>query len=157
MQEIERKFLVKSEDFRTEARNKQHIIQGFLCTDPERTVRVRVAGENAYLTIKGISNASGMSRFEWEEQLSAEDGRNLLALCKRPLMEKIRYQVEVGNHIYEVDEFKGANLGLLLAEVELLREDEEVSMPHWIGEEVTGQKKYYNSQLSLKPFTRWKH
>ncbi len=155
MLEIERKYLVKSDRFRKLASRKRHIIQGFLCTDPERTVRVRVVDDLAFLTIKGITSDSGLSRFEWEHRLPLTDGHDLLALCKKPLMEKFRYEIPVGSHLFEVDEFLGANLGLLLAEVELSREDEAVPVPDWIGEEVTGQNKYYNSQLSINPFTTW--
>jgi adenylate cyclase len=155
MLEIERKFLVKSEEFRQQATSRKHLIQGFLSTDPDRTVRVRVTDDAAYLTIKGKSSASGMSRFEWEHQIPLADGRILLELCEQPLIEKYRYVVPVGKYTFEVDEFLGTNGGLLLAEVELQQEEDPVLKPAWLGKEVTGQKEYYNSQLSKKPYSTW--
>lgn len=153
--EIERKYLVKSSGYRQVATSRKHLVQGFLNTHPDRTVRVRIVEGAGYLTIKGRSNKSGTSRFEWEHPLSLEDARNLLALCETPLMEKYRYRVPFGGHIFEVDEFRGANLGLIVAEVELLTEDEKVLKPDWLGTEVTGINRYYNSQLIQNPYTTW--
>ncbi len=156
MIEIERKFLVKSQAFKDEAFNKTHIKQGFLSTDKERTVRVRLKGENGFLTIKGASSNDGLSRFEWEKEISKEDAEQLFKLCKQGIIDKIRYEVKSGNHIFEIDEFFGDNEGLVLAEIELNTEDEAFEKPNWLGNEVTGDIRYYNSQLSTQPFKTWK-
>ena len=156
MIEIERKFLVKSQVFIDEAFNKTHIKQGFLSTDKERTVRVRLKGENGFLTIKGASSNDGLSRFEWEKEISKEDAEQLFKLCKKGIIDKIRYEVKLGNHIFEIDEFFGDNEGLVLAEIELNTEDEGFEKPNWLGKEVTGDIRYYNSQLSNQPFKTWK-
>ena len=153
MQEIERKFLLKSTaDFKNEARNSTRIVQGYLNSDPERTVRVRIKGEKAFLTIKGISNESGLSRFEWEKEIPVTEAEALLPLCEPGVIEKIRYEIPMGNHIFEVDEFFGSNEGLILAEVELTSEAEEFKKPAWLGEEVTGRKEFYNSYLCKHPY-----
>lgn len=154
--EIERKFLVHSQEYRTEAISSVQIIQGFLNTDPQRTVRIRLQGNNGYLTIKGISNASGTMRKEWEFEIGTEQARELLLLSETIPIEKIRHLVNYGSHMFEVDEFKGANEGLVVAEVELESENEEFARPVWLGNEVTGDIKYYNAQLSKKPFNEWK-
>jgi CYTH domain-containing protein len=156
MIEIERKFLVKSDDFKTEAINKVRIVQGFLNTHPERTVRVRIKGDKGFLTVKGISNEKGTSRFEWEKEIDVNEAEQLLKLCKLGVIDKIRYEINKGNHLFEVDEFLGDNKGLLVAEVELNNENEKFERPPWLGEEVTGQLKYYNSQLSKNPHKLWK-
>tara|TARA_R100001015_G_C4540843_1_gene104901 strand:- start:204 stop:674 length:471 start_codon:yes stop_codon:yes gene_type:complete len=156
MIEIERKFLVKSQAFKDEAFNKTHIKQGFLSTDKERTVRVRLKGENGFLTIKGASSNDGLSRFEWEKEISKEDAEQLFKLCKQGIIDKMRYEVKLGNHIFEIDEFFGDNEGLVLAEIELNTEDEAFEKPNWLGNEVTGDIRYYNSQLSNQPFKTWK-
>lgn len=156
MIEIERKFLVKSQAFKDEAFNKTHIKQGFLSTDKERTVRVRLKGENGFLTIKGASSNDGLSRFEWEKEISKEDAEQLFKLCKQGIIDKMRYEVKSGNHIFEIDEFFGDNEGLVLAEIELNTEDEGFEKPNWLGKEVTGDIRYYNSQLSNHPFKTWK-
>ena len=156
MVEIERKFLVNSEAFKKEAFKSTRIIQGFLNTDKERTVRVRLKGDKGFITIKGKSNSSGLSRFEWEKEISKTDVESLLKLCEKGIIDKIRYEVKVGKHIFEVDEFFGDNKGLIIAEVELNSEDETFKKPDWLGQEVTGQIKYYNSQLSKLPFNMWK-
>jgi len=153
--EIERKFLVKSDGFKDKTSSKTRIVQGFLNTDPDRTVRVRIKGDNGFLTVKGASNASGTTRFEWETEITASEAANLIDLCETGILEKIRYEVPFGNHLYEVDEFLGENKGLTIAEVELKHEDERFDKPDWLGEEVTGQVKYYNSQLSKKSFKEW--
>ncbi|WP_036227066.1 MULTISPECIES: CYTH domain-containing protein [Mesoflavibacter] len=154
--EIERKFLVKSQVFKEEAFNKTHIKQGFLSTDKERTVRVRLKGDKGFLTIKGASSNDGLSRFEWEKEIKKEDAEQLFKLCKKGIIDKMRYEVKLGNHIFEIDEFFGDNKGLVLAEVELNNENEIFEKPNWLGEEVTGDIKYYNSQLSNQPFKTWK-
>jgi len=155
MVEIERKFLVTSDDFKEESFKSTRIIQGFLNTDKERTVRVRIKGEQGFLTVKGKSNASGLSRFEWEKEISKIDAEALLLLCEKGIIDKIRYEVNVGKHIFEVDEFLGENKGLVIAEVELNSETETFKKPNWLGQEVTGEIKYYNSQLSKQPFKTW--
>ncbi len=153
--EIERKFLVTSADYKDEAFDHHLIKQGFLSTDPERTIRIRVSGHKGYLTIKGMSNAAGTSRMEWEYEIDGNEAQELLGLCEGNIIEKIRYLIQSGDHLIEVDEFQGANMGLVVAEVELKSEDEVITKPNWIGEEVTGDPKYYNAQLSLKPFNQW--
>ncbi|MFT0714132.1 CYTH domain-containing protein [Flagellimonas lutimaris] len=153
--EIERKFLVKSDGFRQKATSQTRIVQGFLNTDPDRTVRVRIKGDKGFLTVKGASNESGTTRFEWETEITASEAANLIDLCEAGILEKIRFELPFGNHLYEVDEFLGENKGLVLAEIELNHEDERFEKPDWLGEEVTGQVQYYNSQLSKKPFKQW--
>ena len=155
MIEIERKFLVSSLEFKREAFKHFRIIQGFLNTYPERTVRVRLKDQKGYLTVKGPSSEDGLSRFEWEQDISEDDARALLDLCVQSVIDKTRYEVQSGNHVFEVDVFGGRNEGLILAEVELKSEDEEFISPDWLGEEVTGIPKYYNSQLSIEPFKTW--
>lgn len=156
MIEIERKFLVNSDAFKSKALSEKRIIQGFLNTDPERTVRVRINGKKGFLTIKGKSNESGTTRYEWEEAIALADAEELLKLCEEGIVEKTRYEIPQGNHIYEVDEFQGLNEGLTVAEVELENEDEVFQKPEWLGREVTGEVKYYNSQLSKNPYKNWK-
>lgn len=155
MIEIERKFLVNSINFKSEAFKNTRIIQGFLSTDKKRTVRIRLKGNTGYITVKGISSKDGLSRFEWEKEISKTDAIALLKLCKKGIIDKIRYEVKVDNHIYEVDEFYGENKGLIIAEVELTSEKESFSKPNWLGKEVTGDNKYYNSQLSKTPYNKW--
>lgn len=153
--EIERKFLVKSNEYRTNASSKTRIVQGFLNTDPLRTVRIRIKGEKGYLTIKGKSNATGTTRFEWEKEINSTEANKLIHLCEEGIIRKTRYEVKVAKHIFEIDEFHGKNQGLVVAEVELSFEDEGFEKPNWLGDEVTGHVKYYNSQLSKKPFSKW--
>jgi len=155
MIEIERKFLVTSNAFKDEARSQTKIVQGFLNTDPERTVRVRLKGNQGFLTVKGKTTDNGLSRFEWETILNKEEAESLLKLSETEVVEKIRYEVEVGKHTFEIDVFLGVNKGLIIAEVELEQEDELFQKPFWLGEEVTGQVQYYNSQLSKHPFNTW--
>ena len=155
MIEIERKFLVSSDAFKNDALRKNHIAQGYLNSTPERTVRVRIKGDTGYLTIKGKSNETGLSRFEWEKEIPLEEAKALLRLCEKGIIEKIRYEVPVGKHLFEVDEFFGENEGLLLAEVELQSESEFFEKPHWLGDEVTQDQRYYNSYLSQHPFISW--
>ena len=153
-QEIERKFLVIGE-FKSSAFAQSHIVQGYISSARGRTVRVRIRDDKGYLTIKGASNASGTSRYEWEKEIAREDAEELLKLCEPGVVDKIRYLVKVGGHIFEVDEFLGENKGLLLAEVELKQEDELFEKPEWLGEEVTGNPCYYNSFLVKCPYTKW--
>ncbi len=153
-QEIERKFLVKG-DFKPFVKHSMRIVQGYLSSVPERTVRVRIKGDKGFITVKGIGNESGASRFEWEKEISKEDVENLLKICEPGVIDKTRYLVEVGKHTYEVDEFYGDNAGLIVAEVELEQENESFEKPEWLGEEVTGDAKYYNSMLMKHPYTKW--
>ena len=156
MIEIERKFLVNSNSYRTEASSVITITQGYLNSDPERSVRIRLTNQTGFLTVKGKSNTSGLSRFEWEKELSKTEAEALLKLCENTIISKTRYNVPVGAHVFEVDEFLGDNSGLVVAEVELGSEDESFSKPDWLGEEVTGITKYYNSSLSTTPVCNWK-
>ncbi len=156
MIEIERKFLVTSQAFKNEAFKKTRLIQGFLNTHKLRTVRVRLKDKQGFITVKGKSSNDGLSRFEWEKEISKTDAEALLKLCEPTIIDKIRYEVEVGSHVFEVDEFFETNEGLIIAEVELNSETETFERPSWLGEEVTGQIKYYNSQLSKQPYKTWK-
>jgi adenylate cyclase len=155
MIEIERKFLVTSKAYRTEAFKKLRIEQGFLNTNPNRTVRVRIKGNQGFLTVKGKSNEAGTIRTEWEKEIDVVEAKLLMKLCEPGAIEKTRYEIKAGKHIFEVDEFFGDNLGLTVAEIELNSENENFLKPIWLGEEVTGDVKYYNSQLSKYPFNTW--
>jgi CYTH domain-containing protein len=155
MTEIERKFLVKSEAFKDQVFNSYDIRQGFLNSAPERTVRIRLKNDKGLLTIKGKSSADGLSRFEWEKEIPKTDAEALLLLCEKRIIDKTRYEVKVGNHTFEVDEFYGDNQGLIIAEVELNSKTDTFEKPDWLGEEVTGDIKYYNSNLSKLPFKNW--
>ena len=156
MVEIERKFLVNSDTFKKEVFKKTRICQGFLNTDKERTVRIRVKGKRGFITIKGLSSKNGLSRFEWEKEIPIDEANALLKLCEPTIIDKIRYEIKAGNHTFEVDEFFGDNEGLIIAEVELNSENEDFEKPDWLGKEVTGDIKYYNSQLSKQPYKNWK-
>lgn len=153
-QEIERKFLVKGE-FKQLAFKQTRITQGYLSSVPERTVRVRVKGDKGFITIKGIGNESGTSRFEWEKEIPVEEVQELLKICEPGVIDKTRFLVKDGDHTFEVDEFYGENEGLVVAEVELKSEDENFPRPEWLGEEVTGDKKYFNSMLMKNPYKNW--
>lgn len=155
MVEIERKFLVKSQAFKKEAKSSNRIVQGFLNTNPLRTVRVRVSGDKGFITVKGKGNQSGTTRFEWEKEIPMHEVEALIPLCEPGVIDKKRYFVEVGEHVFEVDEFFGDNAGLIVAEIELNHEEEAYTRPDWLGEEVTNEVKYYNSQLSKIPFKTW--
>ena len=155
MIEIERKFLLVSDAYKKVAFKKTRITQGFLSTDPQRTVRVRIKGNQGFLTIKGESNSTGTSRFEWEKEIDLKEAKELLSICFKGVIDKIRYEVKSNLHTYEIDEFFGENKGLVVAEIELNSEHESFEKPEWLGDEVTGQNKYYNSQLSKLPFTLW--
>jgi adenylate cyclase len=152
--EIERKFLVKG-DFKPFVSKQTRIVQGYLSSVPERTVRVRIKGDKGYITIKGIGNASGASRFEWEREVPVNEIEELLKICEPGVIDKTRYLVKAGPHTFEVDEFHAENKGLVLAEIELGSEAEAFQKPDWLGEEVTGDTRYYNSMLMKNPFTRW--
>lgn len=154
-QEIERKFLVTG-DFKSSARKSTRITQGYLSSVPERTVRVRVKGEKGFITIKGIGSESGASRFEWEKEIPVAEVQELLKICEPGVIDKTRYLVEAGPHTFEVDEFYGDNEGLTVAEVELASENEAFERPAWLGEEVTGDVRYYNSMLMKNPYKNWK-
>lgn len=155
MIEIERKFLIQNRTFETLAISKNTITQGYLNSDSNRTVRVRLKDAKGYLTIKGKSNATGTSRFEWEKEIDVQEAKALLLLCEDHIISKTRYVVPYENHLFEVDVFHGKNEGLLLAEIELQDEDEAFEKPSWLGTEVTGKMEYYNSYLSIHPFTSW--
>lgn len=155
MIEIERKFLVNSNDFKAAACAKNRITQGYLSSIPERTVRVRIKGERAFLTIKGVSNESGLSRFEWEKEIPVDEATTLLKLCEKGIIDKTRFDIKIGNHIFEVDEFYGENEGLVIAEIELQSESEAFEKPIWLGKEVTSDSRYYNAFLSKNPYHNW--
>ena len=154
--EIERKFLVKDESFKSMATESHRLTQGYICKESGRTVRVRLWDDKGYLTIKGAGSASGMSRYEWEKEISAEDARDLFMLCQSGIIDKTRYIVPVDGKTFEVDEFYGENVGLIMAEIELESEDAAFTRPSWLGKEVTGDRRYYNSMLSVHPFSEWR-
>ncbi|MBE98837.1 CYTH domain-containing protein [Flavobacterium coralii] len=156
MNEIERKFLVENSAFKAQAYKHERIAQGYLNSHPERTVRIRTKGDKCYLTIKGKSNESGTTRLEWETEIPVAEAQSLLELCESGSIDKIRYEVKSGGHIFEVDEFFGENEGLIIAEVELQHEDETFQKPEWLGKEVTGDNRYYNAYLSRNPYKKWK-
>ncbi|MEO9570519.1 MAG: CYTH domain-containing protein [Polaribacter sp.] len=154
--EIERKFLVKNEDYKKDSSSKKYIKQGYLNSDKNRTVRIRIADEKAFITIKGKSNATGTTRFEWEKEIKKEEAESLFLLCEPSIIEKKRHLITVNKHTFEVDEFFGDNQNLVIAEVELSSENEAFLRPNWLGKEVTGNVKYYNSSISKNPFKNWK-
>jgi CYTH domain-containing protein len=153
--EIERKFLVKNESFKEDAFKKSYIKQGFLNSNKERTVRIRIIDDTAFLTVKGKSNTAGTIRFEWEKEIPVKEAQDLMLLTEKAVIEKHRFYVKSDQHTYEVDVFLGENLGLIVAEVELNSENEKFTKPLWVDEEVTGEVKYYNSSLSKTPFQAW--
>ncbi|MFK8058753.1 MAG: CYTH domain-containing protein [Polaribacter sp.] len=153
--EIERKFLVKNDSFKKESHQKKHIKQGYLNSDKNRTVRIRIADDKAFLTIKGKSNKTGTTRFEWEKKIDILEAEELLLLCEPTIIEKTRFLVKKEEHIFEIDEFYGDNKGLIIAEIELQNEKEVFLKPDWLGKEVTGTLDYYNSKLSKHPFKDW--
>jgi CYTH domain-containing protein len=153
--EIERKFLVKNNSFKEESYQKKHIKQGFLNSNKNRVVRIRIADETAFITVKGKSNKEGTTRFEWEKEINKAEAEKLLLLCEPSIIEKTRFLIKKGNHIFEVDEFYSENQGLIIAEIELNSENEPFEKPNWLGKEVTGDLKYYNSVLSKVPFKNW--
>ena len=153
-QEIERKFLVRGE-YKPQAYAHSRIVQGYICSARGRTVRVRIRDGRGYLTIKGTSDTAGMSRYEWEKEIPLNEAKELMTLCEPGVIDKTRYLVRSGKHVFEVDEFYGENEGLTLAEVELASEDEPFVKPDFIGQEVTGDVRYYNSQLMKHPYKEW--
>ena len=155
MIEIERKYLVTSSDFLKEYSTKNEIAQGYLCSNPERTVRIRIKGNKGFITIKGIGNESGVSRFEWEKEIAIDEAQSLLKLCEKGVIKKTRYEVATGKHTIEIDVFYGDNDGLIIAEIELENENESISKPNWLGKEVTNDERYYNSYISQNPFKNW--
>lgn len=155
-QEIERKFLLKDGVDIDSLGVAIEITQGYLSSVKERTVRARVKGDKGFLTIKGIGNSSGASRFEFEKEITVDEAKHLLDICEKPILSKTRTNVKVGNHIFEVDRFLLENEGLIVAEVELGSENEAFEKPSWLGKEVTGDTKYYNSMLVKNPYKNWK-
>ena len=153
--EIERKFLVEG-DFRSEAIGKTRIVQGYICSDKGRTVRVRIRGDKGYLTVKGAASATGLSRYEFEREVPLEDAEQMLRLCEPGAIDKERYLVPCGQHTWEVDVFHGPNEGLIVAEIELSAEDEPFEHPAWLGKEVSGDRRYYNSMLMRSPYCTFK-
>lgn len=153
--EIERKFLVNSHAFKRESVRQTRIVQGYLSSVPERTVRVRVRDDKGFLTIKGKGSASGATRYEWEKEIPVSEAEELLAICEPGVIDKTRYEIEVGRFTFEVDEFHGDNAGLLLAEIELPSEETRFDRPEWLGREVTGDSRFYNSMLSKHPYNQW--
>ena len=155
-QEIERKFLVIDDSYKSLAFASKRICQGYICSARGRTVRVRICEDKGFLTIKGPSDRSGLSRYEWEKEISLQEAEELMKLCESGIIDKTRYLVRAGKHVFEVDEFYGDNLGLVIAEVEIATEDEVYERPPFLGEEVTGQVQYYNSFLKERPFITWR-
>ncbi len=155
MIEIERKFLVLSDAFINEAFAKKRIVQAYLNSNPERTVRIRIKEGKGFLTIKGKGNETGTTRLEWETEIPIQDAEKLLTICESGTIDKIRHEVKVGNHLYEVDVFAGENEGLIVAEIELQSENEAFEKPSWLGKEVTNDERFYNAFLSIKPFKSW--
>lgn len=153
--EIERKFLVKG-DFKPFVQTQNRIVQGYICTDKDRTVRIRIYGEKGFLTIKSAPNEHGWSRYEFEQTISLTDAEELLKLCLPGTIDKVRHLIPCGNHTWEVDVFHGENEGLTVAEIELESENETFEVPEWIGDEVTGDPKYYNAMLTTYPYNKWK-
>ena len=153
--EIERKFLVRHADYKRQAFSSSHIQQGYICSGHGRTVRVRIRDHSGFLTIKGPSDEKGLSRYEFEKEITLDEAQELMKLCEPGSIDKIRYLVKCGSHTFEVDEFHGENEGLVMAEVELLSEDEPYEKPDFIGQEVTGDRRYYNAYLTKCPFTSW--
>jgi CYTH domain-containing protein len=153
-QEIERKFLICG-DYKSLASAHSRMTQGYICSARGRTVRVRIVGAVGYLTIKGPTDEGGLGRMEWEQEIALDDARELMTLCETHPIDKTRWFVPSGQHIFEVDEFHGLNEGLVVAEVELTHEDEAYTAPPFLGKEVTGDRRYYNSFLTHHPFLTW--
>ena len=154
-QEIEKKFLVTNDDFKKEAYESSHIVQGYLSSVPERAVRIRIMDQSGFITIKGIGNQSGASRFEWEKEIPINEAEELLKLCEPGVIDKVRHKIKVDGGTFEVDEFHGDNNGLIVAEIELKNESDDFFRPKWLGKEVTGEVKYYNAMLMKVPFSKW--
>jgi len=155
--EIERKFLVKGK-FKMFAIRNYRIVQAYLSSNPKRSVRVRLSDNEAFITVKGESSIDGVSRFEWEKEISIEEAESLLEICEPGTIEKQRYVIPEKNDLFfEVDEFFGLNEGLIIAEIEMPSEDYQISKPEWLAKEVTGNARYYNANLSRNPFSKWKN
>ena len=154
--EIERKFLVLDDSYKHEAFSSSHISQGYICSERGRTVRIRIRDNEAFLTIKGPSLDGGLSRYEFEQSIPMDDAEKLMTLCDEGIIDKTRWLVKSGDHTFEIDEFHGDNDGLVVAEVELKNAREVPILPHFIGKEVTGDRRYYNSQLRRNPYRIWK-
>ena len=154
LQEIERKFRIQNPSF-LDGMVGVKIAQGYLSADPERAVRIRIKGDQGFITVKGKSNASGTTRFEWEKEIDSNEAQALLDLCIPNIISKTRCEVEHDSNTWEIDVFHGANEGLLIAEIELTDEHQEFSKPDWLGEEITGDPRYYNSYISQNPFSTW--
>ena len=154
-QEIERKFLVTGE-FRHLAYHHSRILQGYISSGNGRTVRVRIRDDKGYLTIKGPSGKQGLSRYEFEKEIPLSDAKDLMAICEPGIIDKTRYLVKSGAHVFEVDEFYGDNEGLIMAEVELSDENETFIKPDFIGREVTGDRRFYNAHMRKNPYKLWK-
>ena len=154
--EIERKFLVLDDSYKNLATSSSHIKQGYIYSGKGKTIRVRIRDERGYLTIKGPSDKAGLCRYEWEKEVDLHDAEELMRLCEPGIIDKTRYIIPSGKHTFEVDEFIGENQGLVMAEVELVSEEEPFEKPPFIGEEVTGDRRYYNSHLRENPYSRWK-
>lgn len=155
MFEIERKFLVLSNAFVDEAITQQRIVQAYLNSNPERTVRIRIKDNKGYLTIKGKGNESGTTRLEWETEIPLATAEQLLSICENGTIDKIRYEIKLGQHLFEVDVFSGENEGLVVAEIELQHENEVFEKPEWLGVEVTNDERFYNAYLSKNPYKNW--
>lgn len=153
--EIERKFLVNG-DYKSVAISHTRIIQGYICSQRGRTVRVRIRDQQGYLTIKGPSMSGGLSRYEFEKEITLDEALSLLRICEPGIIDKVRWLVPMGKHTFEVDEFFGENEGLVMAEVELSDENEAYERPPFLGREVTGDRRFYNSCLRIHPFKEWK-
>lgn len=153
--ETERKFLVKDDTYKRYATESHRMTQGYICRESGRTVRVRISDGRGWLTIKGASSGNGLSRYEWEKEIPADEAERLLVLCMEGTIDKTRYIVPFEGHSFEVDEFYGDNEGLTVAEVELENETEPFSRPEWLGKEVTGDRRYYNSMLTEHPYSQW--
>lgn len=153
--EIERKFLVTDDSYKALAYHSDRIAQGYICREGGNSARVRVRGDKGYITIKGPSRDGGLSRYEWEKEIPVQEAWELMRLCNGATIDKTRYLVKCGAHTFEIDEFHGDNEGLVVAEVELSDADEPFEQPDFIGKEVTGEKRYYNSSLTRLPFKYW--
>jgi CYTH domain-containing protein len=154
--ETERKFLVTDMSFLAEAFRAQHIVQGYICADAARSVRLRICGDKGFLTIKSASDERGWSRYEFEQSVALEEAAELMKLCLPGRIDKVRHYVRVGGHVWEVDVFSGANEGLIVAEIELESVATVFERPSWVGEEVSGDPKYYNLMLSQHPYSEWR-
>lgn len=155
LQEIERKFRVKNTTFLQETTSKFKIVQGYLNSNPDRTVRIRLKENKAFITVKGKSNDAGTTRFEWEKEINYTEAEQLIQLCEDFIIEKTRYEVTYLNQLFEIDIFEGKNKGLIIAEIELESPNQKVVFPDWLGKEVTGDVRFYNAYLSKNPYTAW--